>query len=151
MSTATLITARVKYGAGQPRETQYGMRINALLTLPDGTEHRVWGKPEDRAIASLKKGQQVQLLHDGKGYKLVADNQPAQVKQLVATELTPEQKRAAEGIRNEIAEYVTGQANLLKFCWTTAAVKLGGIATEEESIRCAAASLYIAAQRKFNF
>jgi hypothetical protein len=143
MSTATLIAARVKYGAGQPRETQYGMRINALLTLPNGTEHRVWGKPEDLAISSLKKGQQVQLLYDGKGYKLVADNQPAQVKQPVATELNPEQKRA-------IADYVTGQADLLKFCWTTAAVKLGGIATEEESIRCAAASLYIAAQRKFN-
>ena len=143
MSTATLITARVKYGAGQPRETQYGMRINALLTLPDGTEHRVWGKPEDQAIASLKKGQQVQLLHDGKGYKLVADNQPAQVKQPIAIELTPEQKRA-------IANYVNGQADLLKFCWTTVAAKLDGLATEEESIRCAAASLYIAAQRKFN-
>jgi hypothetical protein len=143
MPTATLITARVKYGAGQPRETQYGMRINTLLTLPDGTEHRVWGKPDDPEIASLKKGQQVQLLHDGKGYKLIADNPPAQVNQPVATELTPAQKRA-------IAEYVTGQADLLKFCWTTAAVKLGGIATEEESIRCAAASLYIAAQRKFN-
>ena len=143
MSTATLITARVKYGAGQPRETQYGMRINALLTLPDGTEHRVWGQPDDLAIASLKKGRQVQLLHDGKGYKLIADNQPTQVKQPIATELTPEQKRA-------IAEYVTGQADLLKFCWSTAAAKLDGLATEEESIRCAAASLYIAAQRKFN-
>jgi len=143
MSTATLITARVKYGAGQPRETQYGMRINALLTLLDGTEHRLWGQPDDPAIASLRKGQQVQLLHDGKSYKLIADSQPAQVKQPVATELTPAQKRA-------IAEYVTGQADLLKFCWTTAAVRLGGIATEEESIRCAAASLYIAAQRKFN-
>ncbi|NJL42524.1 MAG: hypothetical protein HC856_09525 [Pseudanabaena sp. RU_4_16] len=112
--------------------------------MPDGTEHRVWGQPDDQAIASLQKGQQVQLLYDGKGYKLIADSQPAQVKQPVATELTPEQKRA-------IAEYVTGQADLLKFCWTTAAVKLGGIATEEESIRCAAASLYIAAQRNCPF
>jgi hypothetical protein len=142
-TTASLITARVKYAAGQPRATQYGMRINALLTLPDGTEHRLWGQPDDREIAALKKGQQVQLLHDGKGYKLIPNNPPTQAKQPVATELTPEQKWA-------IAEYVTGQADLLKFCWTTATAKLEGLATEEESIRCAASSLYIAAQRKFN-
>ncbi len=92
----------------------------------------------------------MQLLYDGKGYKLIDDSQAAQVKQPVATELTPDQKPAAEGIRNEIAEYVTGQADLLKFCWKTAAAKLDGIASEKESIRCAAASLYIAAQRKFN-
>lgn len=68
---ATLITATVKYSAGQPRQTQYGERINAVLTLPDGDEHKVWGNPGDATIASLRKGQQVQLLKTPKGYKLV--------------------------------------------------------------------------------
>lgn len=144
MTTATIVTATVKYGAGQPRETQYGMRINALMVLPDGTEQRLWGNPGDVAIASLKKGQTVQLLHDSKGYKLL-ENQPAepQPSKPIGTELTPEHKKA-------IAMYVNGQADLLKYCWDTARIKLEGIATEEESIRCAASSLFMAAQKKFN-
>jgi hypothetical protein len=141
MTTATIVTATVKYGAGLPRETQYGMRINALMVLPDGTEQRLWGNPGDVAIASLKKGQTVQLLHDGKGYKLL-DNQPEPTKP-ISTELTPEHKKA-------ISIYVNGQADLLKYCWDTARIKLEGIATEEESIRCAASSLFNAAQKKFN-
>ena len=147
MQTATILTAIVKYGAGQPRQTQYGMKINALLTLPDGAEHRLWGKPDDVAIASLKRGQSVQLLHDGKSYKLVGNVEPTQTPATAAkpitTELTVEQKKA-------IANYVNGQADLLKYCWDTARIKLEGTVAEEESIRCAASCLFIAAQKKFN-
>ena len=143
--TATLIAGKVKYAASSPKDFGRGERVNVVISpLTGGEDIKVWGKPDD-AIAQLTKGQQVTLLSDGKNYKLVTDNQPQtvnQVKQSVNTELTPDQKRA-------IADYVTGQADLLKFCWTTAAAKLGGLATEEESIRCATASLYIATTRKF--
>ena len=72
MTTATIVTATVKYAAGPPRETKYGkQRINALLTLPDGSEDRVWGDPGDAAITALSKGDTVQVLQDGKGLKLV--------------------------------------------------------------------------------
>ncbi|WP_019499158.1 hypothetical protein [Pseudanabaena sp. PCC 6802] len=139
MSSATLIAGKVKYTASTPKDYGHGERINVVVTPIDGGDDiKVWGKPDD-AIASLTKGQQVTLLYDGKSYKLVAE-QPTQVKQQLA--LTPEQKIA-------IAHYVTEQADLLKFCWITASEKLDNLAAEEESIRCAAASLYIAAQRKF--
>ncbi|MGB3615854.1 MAG: hypothetical protein WBA10_18805, partial [Elainellaceae cyanobacterium] len=55
--------------------------------------------------------------------------------------LTPQQKQA-------IAEYISGQADLLAYCWKVVEEKLAGKA--EESHRCAVSSLYIAASRKFN-
>ncbi len=145
MQTATLIAGTVKYTASKPKDFGHGDHINIVITpLTGGDDIKVWGSPND-AIATLTKGQQVTLISDGKGYKLVADNQPQtvnQVKQSVNTELTPDQKLA-------IALYVNEQADLLKFCWVTASEKLDNLAAEEESIRCAAASLYIATTRKF--
>jgi hypothetical protein len=142
MTTATLIAGKVKYAASTPKDFGHGERINIVITpLTGGEDIKVWGNPDDE-IATLTKGQQVTLLFDGKSHKLVADNQPAQVKQPVAAELSADQKRA-------IALYVNEQADLLKFCWVTASEKLDSLASEEESIRCAASCLYIAAQRKF--
>jgi len=154
MTTATLITGKVKYSAGKPKDFGHGDRINAVVTPDDGGEDiKIWGKADDQSILSLKRGQVVNLFYDGKSHKLVssqpaavatpspkATTQPAAV---VTQELSPEQKRA-------IAEYISGRADLLKFCWTTASTALEDIATEEESIRCAATTLFIAAQKKFN-
>lgn len=142
MTTATLIAGKVRYAASTPKDFGHGERINVVISpLTGGEDIKVWGSPND-AIAQLTKGQQVTLLFDGKGYKLVADNQPAQAKPTVATELSADQKRA-------IALYVNEQADLLKFCWVTASEKLDSLASDEESIRCAASCLYIAATRKF--
>ncbi|MBW4474748.1 MAG: hypothetical protein KME45_30870 [Stenomitos rutilans HA7619-LM2] len=72
MATATLISGKVKYAAGHPKQTQYGERINVVISRLDGGEDiKLWGNPGD-AIAHLRKGEDVSLLHDGKGYKLVA-------------------------------------------------------------------------------
>lgn len=77
MSVA-LITATVKYAA-KPCTTQYGDRINAVITLPNGEEVKLWGKPEDRSIADLKRGQSVQLIQDAKGYKILEAAAPTPV------------------------------------------------------------------------
>ena len=37
----------VKYAAGPPREGQYGPSINILVTLDEGYDVRVYGKPGD--------------------------------------------------------------------------------------------------------
>lgn len=72
MAAVTLISGKVKYAAGQPRQTQYGERINVVIARGDGGEDiKLWGNPGD-VIAHLRKGEAVQLMHDGKGYKLVA-------------------------------------------------------------------------------
>ena len=142
MTTATLIAGKVKYAASTPKDFGHGERINIVISpITGGDDIKVWGSPND-AIATLTKGQQVTLMHDGKTYKLVETSQPTQLKQPVANELSADQKRA-------IALYVNEQADLLKFCWVTASEKLDSLASNEESIRCAASCLYIAAQRKF--
>lgn len=74
MATATLISGKVKYAAGQPRQTQYGKRINVVIARLDGGDDiKLWGNPGD-AIAHLRKGETVQVMHDGKTYKLLATN-----------------------------------------------------------------------------
>jgi hypothetical protein len=128
MTTAILIAGKVKYAARSPKDFGHGEHINIVITPLTGSKDiKVWGNPDD-AIASLTKGQQVTLLFDGRTYKLIADSQPAQVKQPVATELSADQKRAADRHSTSlIAIYVEEQANLLKFCWVTASEKLDSL------------------------
>ena len=64
----------VKYGAGAPREGQYGPSINILVTLEDGSQVRVYGKPGD-VIERYKSGQAIQLIDDNGKYK-VLEEQP---------------------------------------------------------------------------
>ena len=64
----------VKYGAGFPREGQYGPSINILVTLEDQSQVRVYGKPGD-VIERYKSGQNIQLIDDKGKYKVVEDEQ----------------------------------------------------------------------------
>ncbi len=151
MTNITMATGKVKYGCGKPKDFGHGDRVNSVVILDNGEEVKLWGKPDDQSLVSLRKGQAVNLIYDGKNYKLVnsqpvATSQPVNTSQpapVVNSELSKEQKHA-------IAEYIEGRADLLKYCWTTAKLKLGDITTDEESLRCAASTLFIAAQKKFN-
>lgn len=67
----------VKYAAGPPREGQYGPSINILVTLDEGYDVRVYGKPGD-PIEQLKAKQSVQLIEDKGKYKLIEEEVPAQ-------------------------------------------------------------------------
>ena len=64
----------VKYGAGAPREGQYGPSINILVTLVDDSQVRVYGKPGD-VIERYKSGQAITLIDDNGKYK-VLEEQP---------------------------------------------------------------------------
>ena len=76
MTTATITSATVKYAAGKPKDYGKGPRINVVATTAAGEDVKVWGNADDAALASLTKKQSVQLLFDGKGYKLV-ETQPS--------------------------------------------------------------------------
>jgi len=67
----------VKYAAGPPREGQYGPSINILVTLDEGYDVRVYGKPGD-PIEQLKAKQPVQLIEDKGKYKLIEEEAHAQ-------------------------------------------------------------------------
>ena len=76
-----IVKGVVKYGAGAPREGQYGPSINILVTLEDGSQVRVYGKPSD-VIERYKSGQHIQLVDDKGKYKVVEEEMQQAAKQV---------------------------------------------------------------------
>jgi len=110
-----IIQARVKYTAGKVFEGQYGESINAAFTTAEGKDVRVYGKPDDEKLKSLKKDDQVTLIYDGKSYKVAYDMKTAnQVEPPVKAEATQEAKpfqrsgKLTEEELTEKATYLTG-------------------------------------------
>ena len=68
-----ILKAKVKYTAGKVFEGQYGQSINCALILSDGKDVRVFSKPDDEKLKSLKKDDEVTLIYDGKSYKVAYD------------------------------------------------------------------------------
>jgi hypothetical protein len=68
-----MITATVKYPAREATQTTRGPRINALVTLPDGQDVKIWANEGDGLVSTWKKGQTVtvRLTKDGKYYDAV--------------------------------------------------------------------------------
>ena len=76
-----MISATVKYPARDATQTSRGPRINALVTLPDGQEVKIWANEGDGLVSTWKKGQTVtvRLTKDGKWYDAVPPSEaPAQ-------------------------------------------------------------------------
>ena len=76
-----IVKGVVKYGSGAPREGQYGPSINILVTLEDGSQVRVYGKPGD-VIERYKSGQNIQLVDDKGKYKVVDEEMQQAAKQV---------------------------------------------------------------------
>jgi hypothetical protein len=68
-----ILKGKVKYTAGKVFEGQYGPSINAAITLDNGTDIRVYGKPDDEKLKALQKDDVVTIIHDGKSYKVAFD------------------------------------------------------------------------------
>jgi antitoxin (DNA-binding transcriptional repressor) of toxin-antitoxin stability system len=72
MKTATLITGKVKFAAGKPRDYGNGERINVVISPSHGGEDiKIWGNPDD-PIQWLKRGESVTIADDGKTYALIS-------------------------------------------------------------------------------
>lgn len=76
-----IVKGIVKYGSGAPREGQYGPSINILVTLEDGSQVRVYGKPGD-VIERYKSGQNIKLVDDKGKYKVVEEEMQQAAKQV---------------------------------------------------------------------
>ena len=142
-----LHTGTVKFSAGKVFETQYGSRINAVVVLPTGEEIKLWGSPGDAALTALKKGEQVQLLKDQKGFKLVADT-PAETPQapVAPTNSNGNGKRLAQtwsdDERRAIASKVEQHSKLMKYCFDQVKTQFGE-GMSEESLRTMAITVYL--------
>ena len=89
-----IVKGVVKYGSGAPREGQYGPSINILVTLEDGSQVRVYGKPGD-VIERYKSGQNIQLVDDKGKYKVVEEEMQQAAKQVQNIDISEKPDLAA--------------------------------------------------------
>lgn len=152
MATIKHTQGTVKFTVGKVFTTAYGERINAVLTLANGEEFKLWGSPSDSTLLSLKKGQVVQLADGGKGWKLML---PVEEKSTaLATIATPPQMPAQlpqrwtqEDINQFmglVSDYSAGLGHCLK---VVNQYRVDGLVQDEESVRTLATTLFIAATR----
>ncbi|MCA1993001.1 MAG: hypothetical protein LDL41_13330 [Coleofasciculus sp. S288] len=149
--TLALTTATVKYTPGQPRETQYGLRINAVLTLPDGTETKLWGNPDDAALLALRKGQSVQLAKNQKGqWQLIEQEQSPQQLQngAVQNQVGGQFQPRSDDEKRAIAARVTEDAKLLRYCFQQAKEQCGEFCETSEDLRAIATTLFLQAVKR---
>jgi hypothetical protein len=139
--TLNLTYGRVKYTPSEPRQTSYGMRINAVISLPSGEDIKLWGDPGDPALSSLTKGQQVQLAQNAKGNWQLVQQQSQEPPQqdngngTTPTGWTPDEKRA-------IASRVEERAKLMRFCLEQARKHCGEYLESSEDLTAAAIVLF---------
>lgn len=140
---------------GKPRESSYEVGTYYYPTLfmdlsqPDGSDAaKIWKNLSGDEVSQLMRGDQVKLVpagtdRNGKpkhNIMLVNDTQSN----------SDEPGLLEQDTKQAIATYVQEMSKLYRYCWGQAANQLGGMATEEESVRCAASSLFIAAKQKFS-
>jgi hypothetical protein len=99
-----ILKGRVKYTAGKVFEGQYGPSINAAITLENGTDIRVYGKPDDEKLKALQKDDIVTIIHDGKSYKVAFD-------MVTANELPEKVQTPTEGNNVQQAANVAPKTN----------------------------------------
>ncbi|ABW31515.1 hypothetical protein [Acaryochloris marina] len=130
-------------------DTQYGPRLNAKIKVANGEEAKLWGPPGDVALLALRRGQTIQIAKDGKGkYSLV--EQASAPGQAPVVGDAPLDDGALDGdTKSVIASYISNRAALYSFCYQEASRELGKHDASEETIKCAASTLFIAAQKKF--
>lgn len=141
----SLTQATIKFPAGRVFDGQYGPSCNVLVTMPDGSEQKIWGKPDE--LQSYRRGDSIALLQDAKGkFKPVAiaqQPQPVNHPAPQATAPKPELDKQA------IAQFVVDQSKLYSFCYQTAIKSMPSDAPLE-AVQACASSIYIATGRKFN-
>lgn len=148
---AQIATATVKFEAREPKETQYGPRVNAVLTLDSGEEIKVWGNPGD-PVQFLRKGERVQVVKGKKGWDLgetTADTAKAPTANNPKGFETP-----AEDARKSMVSYIDFSAKMHRHCYDKALEQYTNEAEEllvsEREVMATATTLFIQAMRRFN-
>jgi hypothetical protein len=155
------ITARVEV-IGKPKESNYTSGQFYYPTLfidlgqPDGSEEaKIWKSLSGDEVTQVIKGDVVQLVpagkdRSGKDKHSIVVIQPAAPRQSVASAQPQTQSTGLDiDTKKAIAAFIDGQADLYRFCLTTAQTKLDGLIGSEEGIRTVATTLYLGAVRKF--
>ena len=145
----TLTYGRVKYPPKEPRQTSYGLRINAVITLPSGEEVKLWGDPGDPALTALTKGQQVALAQNAKGgWQLVQQQQDESVqtngsRTVQNQSLGQTHQPWTDDEKRAIAAKVSENAKLMKYCLQQAREHCAEFLESSEDLRAIATTLFL--------
>jgi hypothetical protein len=135
------------YGEGQT----YHAVLFADTSYPeDAEEGKVWKNLSPDEVAQLHKGDMVQLVPNG------TDKNGKPKHQIVKLALSREQQAVldhqtrtlksrgwSDDEKRAIAEKIAQHAKLMRFCLEMVRTELGDLLESEESLRCAATTLFI--------
>jgi hypothetical protein len=144
-----ILKGRVKYTAGKVFEGQYGPSINAAITLDNGTDIRVYGKPDDNKLMSLKKDDNVTIIHDGKSYKVAfdmvtANEIPEKVQTPTETNNVQQAANVAPKTNGKLtAEEISEKANFMSAIYCEIFQHMLEYGLEKEQAQPAAATVFI--------
>lgn len=139
------------------KQGQWGEYRSVLFLRSDrdGDEAKVWRSFKPHEVNQFHKGQAVNLIpthRDGRqtwDIELVDTPQHSDISSPPKhTQPQPDKPVLTDEQKVAIAAYVDQMADLYVYCFSTANTKLDGAA--EETVRAAASSLFISAQRKFH-
>lgn len=147
--------ASVKYAANGPKQYAHGLRINVVITMPDGSEKKLWGNPDDPVLTALRKGQAVEVFTDKKGNlqldtsSLAAQPAPAQHPAPAAGSIAGFSVPPVE-VKQNMLEYITFSAKLFKHCFDEAGNEMQDVNLPDGDLRAVATTLYLSAMRRYN-
>jgi hypothetical protein len=155
-----IMQAQVKYQANDPKPTRQGkMRINAVISLPDGTETTFWGDPGDKGILALRKGQPVEVYRDKKGMWQLSADPTASAPYPAAQPLPPGPAttsqpkvfaKPSKELRQNMLEYIEFAGKLYKHCFDSVSDEMKDAGLKDEAVKDIATTLFISITRKFN-
>lgn len=151
-----LLNAVVKYPASKVFETQYGERVNAVLTVGDD-EIKIWGEPntpKGEQLKALKRGETVLVIDDNGKYKLLeSDSKNTNGNGNGNGNSKPDYAPLSDDKKRAVASYIKDMAGLYSFCRETSIKTLSERFDEQEltpdDVRSMTATLFIATQKHF--
>lgn len=136
-----ILKGKIKYTAGKVFEGQFGASINAVVTLANGEDIRVYGKPDDEKLKALKKDDEVTVIHDGKSYKVAFDMTTADQIPTKETNETPGTTVNKNG--KLTADEIWDKLNLMTTMYAEIYNKLQAEGLEPAQAQPAAATIFI--------
>ena len=127
-----------------PKDGQYGPYQSVLFKT--GQDEKIWKSfaPDSAELTQLQKGVRVQLIPAGE-----RNGKPSHQIVLAGQQAKPQSAELDSEAKLQVATYVQQMSKLYAYCYEQAAFELAKFEPAEESVKCAASSLFIAAQRKF--
>lgn len=156
-------TGTVKFPVAKIFETQYGLRQNAVITLDNGDEVKIWKEPNSQ-ISTWKKGDKVQVIRTDKGWSVPDNSLQTNQSQPFIEKNTPpvlNQQRFSNAQSNhiqripdaqtkiEMAKYIEFMTKTYHYTYTQVCNEMQNENLKDELLKDIATSIFIQTNKKF--